>query len=55
MTSALFVNETSTQSSLRDWKIEISMFPAFQRRAKIKSRSAAKEPNLKISDKVIEP
>ena len=44
-------SEDSTQLSLRDWKIEISAFPAFKRLARLKSRSAAGESNLKISDK----
>jgi hypothetical protein len=54
-TPALLFLRTSTQSSLRDWQIEMAPFPALKRRAKVKSRSAAGESNLKIPDKVTEP
>ena len=40
-----------SQSSLRDWESEMAPFPAFKRRARIKSRSAAGKSNLKIPDK----
>jgi hypothetical protein len=45
----------SAQPSLRDWRMEMAPFPTLKRRAKFKSRSAAGESNLKISDKVTEP
>jgi hypothetical protein len=45
---------TCAQSSLRDWRIKIALFPALKRRATLKSRYAAGESNLKISDKVTE-
>jgi hypothetical protein len=46
-----FFLRTFAQSSLRDWKIEMVTFPAFKRRAKVKSRSAAGKTTLKIPDK----
>src|SRR2546428_474322 len=41
----LVVLENPAQSSLRDWRIETLPFPALKRRAKLKSRSAARELN----------
>ena len=42
MTHALLFLRTPTQSSLRDWGIKITLFPALKSRARLNSRSAAK-------------
>jgi hypothetical protein len=51
----------STQSSLRDWWIVMTPFPALKRRARIKSRcggrkiDSSKTRKFKDSEKVTEP
>jgi hypothetical protein len=51
---ALLVLEISTQLSLHNWRIKTSPFPALKRRARLKSRFATWELNLRIPDKVRE-